>query len=177
MEKPIYDNYIFKNYIGFCGKVYKIIGLKYNNKTTYYTTKNDIQNLFIFILKTDIKDFMEIRKDIIEKPKRYHRSYVIDILKDIEQPFDIGDAVFKEIKSPIFHISYEYRIEGNMKINPNLKDLGFSKLFSSEKCFQEISMYLSNIAEKMELIEIGDKYKITQHGFGKCSFKSCKENY
>ena len=54
-------------------------------------------------------------------------------------------------------------------INPLLKDYQFYKVYDAVQTFQEIQMFISGVLgnKEKEIIEVADKYKITQHGFDK----------
>jgi hypothetical protein len=88
--------------------------------------------------------------------------------------------IFRDLKSPAFVYDSDYgRTKRNNNhhskfiINPLLKNYEFFKMFDSFQAFQEVSMFIGGVLGKgeKEITEVADKYKITQHGFNKWSFR------
>jgi hypothetical protein len=88
-----------------------------------------------------------------------------------------NDAIFCELKVPIWIMKFSNGSTNNGIANPRLKDYQFERIKDSTTAFQEISMYLSNIlVEQKEIAVIEDKYRIQQHGFDlKDSFRNTKK--
>lgn len=88
-----------------------------------------------------------------------------------------NDAIFRELKIPIWAVNFNNGSQKNGIANPRLKDYQFERIKDSNTAFQEISMYLSNILiEQKDTAVIEDKYRIQQHGFDlKGSFRNPKK--
>jgi hypothetical protein len=79
-----------------------------------------------------------------------------------------ADELHRETKSPVITLT-----AGSTIVNPNLIRAGCLKyLPNSQDTFRQVEWYLSNTLRETKPIEnIADKYKITQHGFDKHSFR------
>jgi hypothetical protein len=62
--------------------------------------------------------------------------------------------------------------------NPCLKNLQFFKVLNSFQAYQEIAMWVGGVLpqDSTPMIELDDKYKITEHGFDKFSFRKSPES-
>jgi len=160
--------------VGFCGKFY--IGWK------LYHEVDDPNIIAGKKLITEITYDFELIKKII-KP----RGYWGNITDDVENIKNL-DALkyFRDFKAPVFVYDGDFErkelytrmrnINRNVEkliVNPLLKDYEFYKVFDSFQAFQEISMFMGGVLGRgeKEIIEVEDKYKITQHGFDKWSFR------
>ncbi len=77
------------------------------------------------------------------------------------------DHLFEKHKSPIF-----IKTERETVINGSLKDIEFYKVFDPYTTFQEISMFLSNIAlPEPHILTINDEDLAKSKGFDKFSFR------
>ena len=156
--------------IGFCGKLY--IGWKlYRAEKTYP-----------FKVSTEIVFDVDYMKSILE-PKSWHNNLEDSI--NYIQKFD-AIQIFRELNAPIFIFDSDYG-RSNLEVkrysisnhnpkffvNPILKDYEFYKIFDAFQAFQEISMFMGGVLGRgeKEIVEVEDKYKITQHGFDKWSFR------
>ena len=96
--------------------------------------------------------------------------------------------LFRQLNVPIFIYDSDYdrkfigrytrRSNEVFITNPTLKDYEFYKVQDSFTAFQEIQMFLGGVLGKgeKEIVEIEDKYKISQHGFDNKSFRRDKAN-
>ena len=84
------------------------------------------------------------------------------------------------IKLFVFDVDYQrsgigkcYRNKNSkFFVNQNLNEYQFYKVFDAFRAFQEIQMFIGNVLTgEKKIIDIDDKYKITQHGFDKWSFR------
>lgn len=152
--------------VGFCGKLY--IGWKFYRDMGI--------NVFPSTETIITYDLQFIKKEM----KDYHwNGRLQDHLRDVSlyNPSDL----FASINAPIFVYDTDHQSGRNKKvfiINPTLKDYDFYKLMDSYTAFQEIQMYLGGVLTSGEnnITEVEDKYKITQHGFDKYSFRRIKAN-
>jgi len=160
--------------IGFCGKLY--IGWK------LYTEINATTHA----VSTEITYDAEFMKSILSL-KSWHGN-----LNDSINYVLTYDALplFRYLKVPVFIYDGDYGRKTFDKrrsiynshmpkffINPLLKDYEFYKVFDTFQAFQEVSMFMGGVlgAGEKEITEVQDKYKITQHGFNKFSFRKDKE--
>jgi hypothetical protein len=61
---------------------------------------------------------------------------------------------------------------GHVSVNPKLADVQFFKQLDAWQAFQEISMFLGNLAApERNTVAIADKYRVAQHGFDEYSFR------
>jgi len=171
---PYYSYFI----IGFCGKLY--VGWKLYSLNKHTTDFNNVITTITYDKDLMIKLF----------EKKTYWGHFQDNLNYILQ-FDAMDW-FRKMNTPCFvydqnydgisHINLKYSGQNhNAKfiINPVLKNYEFYKIFDAFQTFQEISMFLGGVLGKgeKEVVEVADKYKITQHGFDyKWSFRKEPEN-
>jgi len=156
--------------IGFCGKLY--VGWK-----LYY----EISREYIKDVITEITYDEKYISSMIDNSG--WRGNFSDNLNEIKN-FDALD-IFRKYYTPIFVFDSDYNITSipnngryrNMNskffINPILKNYEFYKIFDSFQAFQEIQMFISGVlgSNEKNVIEVEDKYKITQYGFDKWSFR------
>jgi hypothetical protein len=83
-----------------------------------------------------------------------------------------GTKLAKIVGAPAFTISYLSRFNPNTYVDsiiPNLGELGFGSLFSPEKLYQEIAMFLGNVIRESPdanpPASISDKDRLKQRGF------------
>jgi hypothetical protein len=158
--------------IGFCGKLY--IGWKLYRIINIYDE-----------IETKINYDNNYMKHILE-PRSFHGN-IDDSIRYIQE----YDALhlFRELNTPVFVYDSDYDrhkvdkyVHNNHNpkfiINPLLKDYEFYKVFDTFQTFQEISMFMGGVlgSGEIEIIEVADKYKITQHGFDKWSFRKEPKN-
>lgn len=156
--------------VGFCGKLY--LGWKF-----HYKVKREG-----FALDENKTDIIYGYKNAVEYLREnYWKHNLEDDIKFIESYDPIN--IFREINAPVFI----YDTDANKKlgryghfvnlelfiVNPILKDYEFYKVVDTFQAFQEIQMFLGGVlgADEKDITEIKDKYKISQHGFDKWSFR------
>ena len=160
--------------IGFCGKLY--IGWKLYREIDTIT----------HAISTEITYDTEFMQTILEE-KNWHTN-LDDSIKYILSYNAL--PIFRELKVPVFVYDGDFdRTTFDKKrygfnsfkpmffINPLLKNYEFYKVFDTFQAFQEISMFMGGVlgAGEKEITVVADKYKITQHGFDKYSFRKDKE--
>lgn len=126
----------------------------------------------------------------------YDNEYMIKILEDKSWDGILSDSInyvqsfnalqiFRDLKSPVFVYDSDYDRKTYYKkrnnnrlskfiVNPLLKNYEFYKVFDTVQAFQEVQMFMGGVLGKgeKEIVEVQDKYKITQHGFDyKWSFR------
>lgn len=161
--------------IGFCGKLY--IGWRFS-----YKVRNEVT--FYDETFTDIVYDYNVAKEYLRET--YWKHNLADDVRYIEN-FD-AMHIFRNFNAPVFAFEFnENKIKyhngtfisnGGLSINPVLKDFEFYKVFDAFQAFQEIQMFLSGVlgSGENDILEVEDKYKISQHGFDKWSFRKEPEN-
>jgi len=147
--------------VGFCGKLYLGWYLYYKVKV------RDVMGLMIDEERYDIVYGYENVKEYLESG--YWRGEIDDDVSYVMKynPIDI----FREIKAPIFvHITGR---NNKFITNPMLKDFEFYKVVDAFTAFTELQMFIGGVlgVGEKEIVEVEDKYKISQHGFDKWSFR------
>ena len=171
IKKYNYDK-IHSFIVGFCGKLYIGWRLHYKVKEYDYVLRNwvDVDKYDIVYGYDNVKKFV--------KERLYSNRRNID---DVKQILDYDPIeVFRELNAPIFVFNHSrdgmVTVEDCNKlfvVNPILKEYGFFKAVDAFTAFTELQMFIGGvlgIGEK-EIIEVEDKYKISQHGFDKHSFR------
>lgn len=160
--------------VGFCGRLY--IGWKLYREIDKTTGK----------ISTEFTYDIDYMKSILEE-KSWHGS-LEDSINYIRN-FD-AIQIFRDLNAPVFVYDGDYgrcyiqrnfsnHHKANFIINALLKDYEFFKVVESFHAFQEIQMFMGGVLGKgeKEIIEVADKYKITQHGFDyKWSFRKEPKN-
>lgn len=162
--------------IGFCGKLY--VGWKlYNEVESHKFPFNDKELITTITYDNDnMKKLIKLDywRGNLEDDLNYVLSY---------DPIEI----FRTLNAPIFVHDYDHdrtsienywRNHPKFFINPLLKEYQFYKIFDAVQAFQEISMFIGGVLvnKEKEIVNVEDKYKITQHGFDKWSFRKEPEN-
>jgi hypothetical protein len=155
--------------IGFCGKLYVGWKLYSEIKTNSYPFKD---------MLTTITYDNENMKTIVD-PHHWGSNFEDDLNYVLSyNPI----SLFRGFNAPVFIYDHDYgrtsidkywRNHPKFFINPLLKEYQFYKVFDAVQAFQEIQMFMGGVlgAGEKEIVEVEDKYKITQHGFNKWSFR------
>lgn len=160
-----YDH-VYPFVIGFCGKLY--VGWRFN-----YKVKNP--NSFYEETKTDIVYDHKIAEELIHP---YFREKTIMNRVSYIENFDAMN-VFSQFNTPVFVLDEHYgfgtyyKSESYFVVNPILDVYQFYKKFNSFDAFQEVSMFIGGVlgSNENKTVEIEDKYKISQYGYDKWSFR------
>lgn len=199
---PVFDNFYknLRNYdgiyltellVGFCGKIYFCIKLDHKDKINYYYSLEEFEKAFE---KASEKAFE--RYSIPDKKRRlygfFHRKVLEGFIQRFEKNKTSLESIFYEYECPIFIIKWDtfnqnyYKSEGELILNPILKDIEFYKVLDMYKAYQELLMFISgplNMTAKKgkskyqgQMIEpiISDKDKAALKGFDKFSFRKEK---
>jgi hypothetical protein len=167
-SKPIIEGYS-SFIVGFCGKLY--IGWKLYRK---------VPNPYsVSTIVTDITYDYELVKKYVKTVSWY--SNLDDDMEYIKSYDPMH--IFRDLKSPIFVYDsdrngtsmnpYRRRNSDVFIVNPILNEYKFYTVIDSFTAFQELSMFMGGIlgSGEKEIVEVEDKYKITQHGFNKWLFR------
>ena len=155
--------------IGFCGKLY--VGWKLYSEGT---SKELITALTYD--NENMKTLVEPHHfgSNFEDNLNYVLSYdPIEIFRGLNAPIFIYDSDYDRTD-----INKFWRNHPKFFKNPLLKEYQFYKVFDAVQAFQEISMFLGGVLgnREKEIVNVEDKYKITQHGFDKWSFRKEPQN-
>jgi hypothetical protein len=166
--------YIYNYYLGFCGNIYPmfmdiLLTSEYMKSASYHHISQTIDNAKKFYKKEDVIDYYD-------KISSYS-------LNKINIFFNVDKNLFASyFTHPIFlsGLRWEKKKRETNKVlfiyyNINLKSLSFNKIFNAQEAFQELQMYISNIAipEKKPLV-ISDEEMAESKGFNKFSFRKDK---
>jgi hypothetical protein len=173
-----YGLYIIEFIVGFCGKIYP--ALKFCRSTDRGSVEACCHNI------NDVYDFMNNnfrKKELINIwDGNYYKFYSTGkkscekFFEECEKKQNSYKELFMEHHCPIFVAKYHGRY-GNKSItyNGSLRETEFFKVFDPYTAFQEISMYVSNMAVPLkEIPKIPDKTLAEAKGFDKYSFRKEK---
>lgn len=139
-------DYEFKKLVvGFCGELYPLIKVV-KTWATHYARANET---FCFYDEPSFREFMT-QEGIWEKKGYRYRSwytdnFYIDSDQGLHNFFDPNkwtklEGLFAAYRVPCFVLRQKI-----LKLNPNLKSLGFMKVKDPQTTFQDIYMYLSGV--------------------------------
>jgi len=162
--------------IGFCGKIYPVLVL------------SDSPDIFCFsIADADAfveKYFTDQEKEIYKGKLQWKHNAKILIRKNLVSYFEECNKkqeafkkLFEDHSCPIFVASRSKWSDGKITYNGLLRPVQFMRVFDPYSAFQELAMYISNIAQPEKVMPvIDDEMKIQAHGFDKFSFRKPKKN-
>lgn len=175
-------------HIGFCGKIY--LGIRLNKEFENSYTYDKIKEVEM------MWNHDTIRKKLNPEVK-YHKyrwfknqKSELELFNNYVAKLEAYDATkwFREFNSPIFAISgppiddsYSWRQslgfnnkDGELFVNPILKEYQFAKVFDPYTAFQEVQMYVSGVlgvSKDGTDFPATEKEKVAQHGMNKWSFR------
>ena len=176
IPKEVFPHRIYQ--LGFCGRIYPIIKLRDSAKFFY-----SVEELDNYVLKSCSK---QEQKDYFKKLSKFFwkqaaREFFKKIFIDIKN-FYKQDEEYKKLfidnYCPIFLLEYKLKEkEVYITSNTELKKLDFFRIINAYVTFQEISMFLGNIAMPIKPIpKIDDKIMLEAKGFDKrLSFRKDKQ--
>lgn len=167
-------DYEFKKAIlGFCGEIYPLIKVV----KTYSGYPRPQPETYCFYDQPSFANFMA-EEGIEGKKYRYGSWYRdrfdIDTDQGIHNFFDPNRWTQLEDLFAAFHVPCWVVRESTVKLNPNLKKLGFMKIKDPQSAFQDIYMYMSGVlgAPPKPTKPIDDKIMAASKGHdGEYSFK------
>jgi len=178
------DNiYLYYEVILFCGKPYPLIKVK-----AYIHNLPEKQNS-INIVAYKIEDIdrvaekhasSKIRDGYFDKKSksRFSHNTLSSFFEVEKKNKSYYDYVEKGgiTSCPIFLFSNKYMNLIGIAHNPCLKDIEFFRVMDSYAAFQEIQMYLANVAiPQKEMPIVSDDLNAESHGFDKYSFRKDKQ--
>lgn len=165
-------SYEFKKAVlGFCGHIYPLIKVIKTSSTLPHT-----EEAFCFYDQPSFKEFVA-EEGIAGKSYRsrwYTDNFYVDDDQGIYNFFDPNKWTKLEGLFAAFHVPCFVLRERSLKLNPNLKKLGFMKIKDPQSAFQDVYMYLSGVlgAPPPPKEKIDDKIMAASKGHdGEYSFK------
>lgn len=178
-----YDNISDPFIIGFCGKIYPCVYLRYeyyceHTKTTKadtiyaYSYSDVISFLKKHKLKNELQDFEE---------DSFFWNSKSQLKKFFRMKADDFQKIFVDYKIPIFKINFDTNVLDhpiNIILNPQLSTYKFYQKVDAYTAFQEISMYLDGVlgVNAPETVDISDLMQRDKKGFDYRSFKKMPDN-
>lgn len=162
-------------HLRFCGNNYRIAGFRGNNflhDTNCFNVEEVDKHIKNRVKLKEFEYYLGKRKR--HPDKIFFRYFVpkIPVRRDVERHFDLslsleGDKVVQKLAeehaSPIVTYNYD---TGKAVVNDQLSRFNLARLIDPYTAFQEIMMYLGNIAKPEKIIPtISDKDMIEAKGF------------
>lgn len=187
--------FIHWDVIGFCGKLYPVF---YLNTAGYVCRDKPDSSLICYTIE-DIDSAVKALDPkgydhFLQKPKRHMKdkwgALTRDDLKDFLVDFKgfEHEAIFEKHRCPTFvaYLSNPPKFFSHYKclgqgdnlcvINERLNDFHFQKVFDPYQAFQEISMFMGNMAfPNRPIPEVSNEDLIAAKGFDKFSFRKDKK--
>lgn len=165
--------------VGFCGTCYPCVLI---GEHKFYRL-NEIDEFFRSQLRKDIYEKYYVNNEFSIKYHVAKRRWFIDLFTVAEQGKNKYRELFIKSRSPIFTVDmaksiiYNNRVLRTLKWNDNLRQHEFFRVFDAYRAYQEIAMFLSNLAVPLKPIPaIPDKIMVGAKGFDKYSFRKDKKN-
>ena len=171
--------------IGFCGKIYPMIKL-----TCDPPVPNEKQIVAFCFTVDDVSAFMKahlsnkyykIYMGNSEIPRRWRwqwqwgrtQEQVSKFIEQCKSQQNDFFEMFIEEHCPIFVVYSRNWKDYTITYNALLKPYGFYRLFDPSQAFQEIAMFMGNMAvPEKDMPVINDEMKIHSRGFDKWSFRT-----
>lgn len=169
-QYPFYnEQYI----VGFCGVIYPFLTMRVKLRGASVSCRT-IEDLDIFIeanfSEEEVAGYRS--KKIRRKWHGFHRSVYKDFFDECESKKGAYGHIFEEHRSPIFMAQADAG-RAILVVNAPLGDFGFAKIVEPYQAYQEIRMFLGNMAAPEKPIpQVDDETmaEIKGHG-GKYSFR------
>lgn len=167
--------------IGFCGKLYPIFEIRTPYPTfgvafTYCYTIEQIDSFIqTYYRKDAIEQYFSTRK-YNHRIRIIHRTEFVNFYKEWNlhygEYYKFYNKVFEENKCPIFVINLNNNYDTNILFNICLKEYNFVKIIDPITAYQEINMFINNLAIPSKPIpKVTDKAMAEIKGFNKYSFR------
>lgn len=177
-----YVNTFGWHHIGFCGVVYPALKLNdqffvHNFGREHYCSGHEDYIYSLEELDSFIEDSCseKIQKQYFQNREYYRRADRNDYKRLFNGEYcKLYSSHFTKYDCPVFVIRHNKSSGADVEIiiNPVLKDYQFFKKVDTFTAYQELSMYLGNIAEPRKTIpHIDDKTMAEIKGFDKFSFR------
>ena len=171
--------------IGFCSKIYPMIELSDTNRQTWAPAPTvrcfSIEDVDAFAeAATNNKDFENYRGAGKRRGRHYYRrckrKYFLRFFDECEKAKESHLSMFEDKMCPVFVATEfgtgDYKTEPNIVYNALLSPHEFFRVFDTHAAFQEIAMFLGNMAiPQKPMPVIPDELKIHSRGFNEWSFR------
>lgn len=170
--------------IGFCGKIYPALEVTYDwaqPPVFCYTveevdvvveahcSKKEIES---YRWKTTRKRYWRHSRHHTAWYDRQRRTAVVKFFNECAEQQDRHGQFFIDEGCPIFVARYDRTNNMSITFNECLKPLEFFRMFDTYTAFQEIYMYVCNLALPFKPIpKVSDKDMVMAKGFNKWSFR------
>lgn len=167
-----------KQYIvGFCGKIYPVLEIVWHDAPVKFCFNlEEVDNYIRSRIKQKaLPEYLAHgRKRVSVKywPYALRQSIFRAFFEKCEVKISSFGSFFTEYECPIFLAIHNNYSDWDIQLNGNLAAVEFFRVFDPYRAFQEISMYLSNLAVPIKPIpSIPDKVMVGAKGFDKWSFR------
>jgi len=171
--------------VGFCGKIYPVLEVQpkwdqdpvycYNVEQVDAIVEANFREKQITSYKWRWGSKRQARKRwkfYTDWPDRQRQQDVEKFFNKCAKKQDAYQHLFIENRCPIFVAEYDGSTNMAITYNDELKSLGFVRMFDPYTAFQEIYMYVSNMATPEKPIpEVSDADMVIAKGFDKWSFR------
>lgn len=172
---------VYQHMVGFCGKIYPILDI-----WTWKEGKEKGKGTKCFNIE-DVDKFVEEHFSKANKDKYFSRNqrrwrfrwgsttrrHISIFFDDCQKKQDFFSEMFQEKRCPVFVATFMQRGYGRIVYNALLRPYDFVRIFDPYTAFQEISMFMGNMAmPEKEMPIIPDELKIQKRGFTDQSFRA-----
>lgn len=160
----------------FCGKMYPMVVVEVHEKRPLLYSPV-VSHRECFYSMDALDKFMAKQSDKNQECYKVTRPYLEKKYFIKLESKKIEDWCVRH-KIPIALLSdpWSVTLSSTCLLHPKLSDYNFQRVFSAPQAFQEISMFLGNIAAPDNVpVTVSDKDRIQQHGFDKWSFRKMPE--
>lgn len=150
--------------VGFCGKIYPL--LECTTVQRNILNSEDLPTINIYSKQEADKFFSKYTKNYERSNSIYgvNKNIVNSFFDECKVNQNKYRDMFLDLRVPIFIARWSK--SKNITLNAKLEDIDFMKLFDSFSAFQEIFMFMSNMAYPDKYIPpIDNDMKIATHGF------------
>ncbi len=157
--------------IGFCGKIYPVIKLR----STQCFNLEEVEAFVVANLKPrELKIFRGEARRLFRGWSWYcSKRECAKFFEDCKQDQDKHKQMFEDRRCPIFVARHDEWRKARITYNAMLRPYDFVRVFDPYTAFQEISMFLGNMAmPEKEMPIVPDELKIYSRGFTDQSFRA-----
>ncbi len=160
------------NIIGFCGKVYPLLQLsKEDDPPTYCYNVEEVDKFIEANFKKKLIELYYGKKYTYKITKRPTFLKFFDDVKAVENNYK---EHFLEERCPIFVATCSRK--ASVTYNARLADYEFYRIIDTYTAFQEINMFMSNLAMPEKPIPVIDDLTLSEaKGFNRYSFRKDKQ--
>lgn len=176
---------LYSAVIGVAGRFYPIV---YSREVDYHKTDAESRTSFPVCLYS-VEEVIEYVHNVRYLSKAYKQRILEELKQNLSSKrkrFDVpltsffeffskheNEEIFKHFSTPVLVITPTYN-GWKISTNVNLSKYKFGRVMEGFEAYTAIEFFLFSILKiaEPEIVDIADRYKIEQHGFGKCSFRN-----